>query len=73
MINCRAYLDITNAHALLIVQEWDSEKDLNCYIQSDEYRKYLALIDLSSTPPEISFNTISERKGLEFIDGVRGL
>ena len=64
--------NIDDVNTLAIVEEWESQEDLDRYIRSDEYRKVLALIDFSAEPPEIRFNTVSHTGGLEVIEAARG-
>lgn len=71
-LTCKMYQDIENAAVLTLVEEWDSQSDLDRYLQSEDFRKILAVMDMSSQHPEITFNTISETTGMEAIIAVRG-
>jgi quinol monooxygenase YgiN len=55
------------------VEDWQTEEDLQRHIRSDDYRKFLALIDLSSEPPELTFHRVSETFGIEYLSRVRSL
>jgi len=70
--NCRIYQDLEDKNCLVMMQEWESEAELHNFIRSGDYRKILALIDLSREPPEIQFNTVSNADGIEFIERVSG-
>ena len=72
-ISCRFYQEVDNSNALVLAEEWASKADLDRYIRSEEYRKILALIDISTEAPEITFNTISSTAGMEAIRAARGL
>ena len=52
---------------LVLMEEWDSEENLNHHISSKEYRKVLALMDMSTEAPEIKFSTVSHTSGLEAV------
>ena len=70
--SCHFYQDTSSKGAFLLLQEWESRADLERHIYSEEFRHILTLIELASEPPEIRFNTISRKEGLEAIESVRG-
>ena len=70
-ISCRIYQDVKNPNAFALVEEWESKEDLDKHIISDEYTMILALMDISSAPPEIKFNTIADFSGLETVEAAR--
>ncbi len=71
-ISYNMYQDLENENRLAIEQEWESETALHRFIRSNDYFKILAFIELSNQPPEIRFNTISNIKGIEVVEAVRG-
>ncbi|MCP4494215.1 MAG: hypothetical protein GY820_43970 [Gammaproteobacteria bacterium] len=70
-ISCNAYQLLDKPGKLLITQTWSSQQALEQYVSSPEYRKTLALIDLSEQFPEINFYSVSQTGGLEFIRAIR--
>jgi quinol monooxygenase YgiN len=70
-ISCGFYTDARNENVLCYVEDWETEKDLQRHIRSDDYRKFLALIDLSSEPPDLKFHRVSETFGIEYLGRVR--
>jgi quinol monooxygenase YgiN len=70
-LSCQIYHESGNPNALTIVEEWETQEDLDRHICSDEYRKILAVMDLSSTPPGIKFSRVTEIKGMEVIETAR--
>ena len=72
-IHCGFYTDAQNESLLFYVEEWQTEEDLRRHIRSDDYRKFLALIDLSSEPPDLKFHRVSETLGMEYVSHVRSL
>lgn len=70
-VGCGFYTDTQNERTLCYVEEWETEEDLQRHIQSDDYRKFLALIDLSSEPPDLKFHRVSETFGIEYVGRVR--
>ena len=71
LINCRFYQNVDNDNEFFIITEWKSEDYLNRYIATDEYRKFIALIDISEEQPDIKFNKISKISGMEKIAAIR--
>ena len=55
----------------MLLQEWEDWDSIETHIKSDAYRSVLELMELSSEQPEIKFNSISESKGMEFIEKLR--
>jgi quinol monooxygenase YgiN len=72
-VNCSVYTDAQNENTLCYVEDWQTEEDLQRHIRSDDYRKFLALIDLSSEPPDLKFHRVSETFGIEYLSRVRSL
>lgn len=63
--------DAINQEALTICDRWVTREDLDEHIRSAEYRLLLAVIDLSVTPPDISFDDLEHIGGLELIHTLR--
>jgi quinol monooxygenase YgiN len=72
-LDCRLYQDYADENALTYVEEWETREDFERHVRSDQYRKHLALVDLSAAPPEIKFHTISETSGIDYLATVRTL
>ena len=70
-LGCGFYTDAQNENTLCYVEDWETEEDLQRHIRSDDYRKFLALIDLSSEPPDLKFHRVSQTFGLEYLSRVR--
>lgn len=67
---CHAYVDIDSDSGLLLIEQWRSRKHLQRHIQSEDFRKVLALVDLSATVPEFSIHTVAGSMGLDEISGL---
>ena len=72
-LGCRVYQDVSDKNTLTYVEEWQTQEDLERHLRSDQYRKLLTLIDLSTATPEINFHTVSETSGIEYLATVRTL
>ena len=67
----RFYSETDNDDALLLLQKWRFQEDLDKFIRSQDFKRVLAAMDLADKPPEISFNTISSETGMEAIEKLR--
>jgi quinol monooxygenase YgiN len=65
------YRDDEHENALLLLQQWASEADLDRYIRSDLYSTILAVIETAIEPPDIRFDTIAATAGVELVTAVR--
>lgn len=70
---CRIYQDIEDPGALALVQEWASWDDLERYLRSEDYPKLVAVMELAVQQPEIWFDTIETREGLERLAAAQGV
>ena len=72
--DCRAhhvYRDDSDENVLLMMQEWATQSALDDYIRSDLYRTVLAVIETASEPPDIRFDTVAQRAGMEIVASAR--
>ncbi len=53
-------------------EQWATETALHEHLRSDLYRRILAVIELSSRPPDVRFHYVSRTKGMELIEALRG-
>ena len=58
---CDLYQDVEHPEAITLVEEWDSQADLDPRLRSEDYRAVLAAIELSQEPPLIQFDTVIRR------------
>ena len=71
---CRGYhvyRDDGDENALLVMQEWTTQAALDRYIRSDLYRTVLAVIETAREPPDIRFDTVARRAGIEIVEAAR--
>ena len=65
--SCHLYRDAEDESALALVQVWSERADLDRHALSESFREILELVELSTAPPEISFQTVSSTAGLEYL------
>lgn len=71
-IKISLYQDIESPNVLTLVEEWNSQDALDYHLCSDEFKKILAVMEMSSKQPEIRFHTVAKTGGLEVVQAVRG-
>ncbi len=70
-ISIAFYQDTDSPGTLMLFEEWEDWRSIENHIQSDSYRSILELMELSSTPPEIKFCSVSNIQGMEFLERLR--
>jgi quinol monooxygenase YgiN len=71
-LRCDLYRDVEDQGAITLVEEWESQADLDLRLRSEEYRAVLAAIELAQKQPVIHFDTVIRRAGLEIVVSARG-
>ena len=67
----RLYREIGNKESLMLYAEWNSKESLDHHIQSSEFRKILATMELAKSAPQISFNNVHSVEGFELVERLR--
>ena len=68
---CCLLTDMEDPKALILSETRDPQDNLDHLFRSDDYRRVLAAIDLSKEPPEIRFDYVESRGGMEIIEAAR--
>jgi len=55
----------------MLWEVWTSRKELEKHVRSDNYRRLLAVMDISVSRPDICFITMGETEGMEYITRLR--
>ena len=71
-ISCQAFQELDKENRFILVEKWMSQAYLDRHLCSSEYKKVLALMDISSEPPEIKFHTVWNSAGMELLEKLRG-
>ncbi|MEW6053526.1 MAG: putative quinol monooxygenase [Nitrospirota bacterium] len=67
-LSYRLYEDVEDRNTFILVEEWNTQEDLETHIRTDNQRRLLVLMDLLSEQPELRFNTVSHTAGMELIE-----
>ncbi len=68
---CSLLFDAEDPRRLLLWEEWDTQDHLDCHLRSADYRLILAAIELSQEAPQLRFDTVATRAGLEVVEAAR--
>jgi quinol monooxygenase YgiN len=71
-LRCDLYRDVEDPGTITLVEEWESQAELDLRVRSEEYRAVLAAIELAQEQPVIHFDTVIRRGGLEIVASARG-
>jgi quinol monooxygenase YgiN len=69
--SCCAFCDISDQHRLILLEEWETRKDLDLHIQSYRFGVLLGTRPLLSEPPQIQIHTVSRTRGMETVHAIR--
>jgi len=69
-LSCHFYKDVENRSAFVLMEEWETQQDLERHLRTDNQRRLLVLMDLLRTKPEFRFETVSDTAGLDLIENV---
>lgn len=72
LISCKAYQDVDDEDAFVMIQKWESGEAMEKYIKSSKYEPVMALMELSYEKPALSFDTVSATLGMKYLKAVRG-
>ena len=72
-LSCHLYQDVNDERAVIWMEQWRSQDDLNRHVRTQKYKTILAALDMSDAQPEISFDTVVETKGMQLIEEALGV
>lgn len=70
-ISYRAFCHIDDKNRFTLLEEWETQKDLDLHIQSHRFGVLLGTKTLLCEPPQIQIHTISDTQGMETIHAIR--
>jgi len=68
---CSMLIDVDDPRVLVLWEEWDTKENLDRHLRSSDYRLVIAAMELSQESPQINFNSVNARCGIEVIEAVR--
>jgi quinol monooxygenase YgiN len=70
-VACHIYEEPGPARAIVLVERWESQAELEAHLRSEAYRQILGAIELSGGPPEVCFDYVSATDGMDLIERAR--
>lgn len=70
-LGCQVYQELDSENNIILIERWVSQAYLDLHLSSGEYKKVLALMEISSAPPEIKFHTVWNSEGIELLEKLR--
>ena len=64
-------MDIDDDNLLVLIEEWADMQSLRTHVGADIFKVVLAALDCASEEPEVRFDTVSDTRGMSFIDACR--
>ena len=68
---CALLFDAEDPRRVVLWEEWESQAQLDRHLGSEDYRLVLAAIEMSQEPPQLHFDTVAAREGLEVVEAAR--
>ncbi len=68
---CEIYESFGNEDWILYLEKWRTKEAMFRHIQSDLYRRVLAVMELTEESPQLSFQELSDVKGMELVVELR--
>jgi len=72
-LSCGLWTELSEDSYLHYEERWRSEEAIRRRVLSDAFTKLLEVLEASPTRPTVAFDFVARRRGLEFIEEVRGL
>jgi quinol monooxygenase YgiN len=70
--SARVFREADDSGSLLLMEEWDTPEDLARHIRTPSFRRLLAVLELSGSPPEVVYVRGSSVRGMDWIAEVLG-
>ena len=70
-MSCHYYQDVEDENLISLVEEWETQEELDNHLRSEHFSVLLGAMNLLSRPPEIKFNAVSYTAGSEALDAAR--
>jgi quinol monooxygenase YgiN len=65
------YFEIGDEDALCLIEEWETQADLDTHLKSDDFAVLLGSITLLKGQSEIEFKLLSQTAGIEAVEATR--
>lgn len=70
-LSCRAFCDLHDKNRFILLEEWETWKNLDSHIQSLRFGALLGTKTLLCEPPQIQIHTVTHTSGMDTIHEIR--
>ncbi len=70
-LDCRLFVEHAKRQSLHYVEQWSSPHEFEQQLRSERFGMLLALMETSSQAPWLEIRTVSEQRGLDYVQAVR--
>jgi quinol monooxygenase YgiN len=70
-VDCSIYEEEGPDRAVLLIERFDTDEALRAHLRSELYRRILGALELSEGRPDVRFERVSAREGLEVTERQR--
>ena len=70
-VDCQIYAETGNPQSLRYVEQWASPQDMESQLRSQRFGMLLAIMETAPEAPSLELRTVSEQRGLDYIQAVR--
>ena len=70
-VDCELYAEVGDPQSLRYVEEWATPQDMESQICSHRFGTLLAIMETAPQAPSLEVRTVSEQRGLDFIETLR--
>jgi quinol monooxygenase YgiN len=70
-LECRLLKSLPTEKRIYVIARWETQRDLIRHLQSESYKRFLLLMELSAAPPVVEFFNVLEIRGLDLVEAVR--
>ena len=70
-VSSEFYREVENENALCVLEQWESQADLDAHLRSDNFRVLRGALKLLNGPAEMRFHYVSRKLGEEAVEAAR--
>ena len=70
-MSCFFYQDVTDENIFSLIEEWETQEELDNYMKSDMFSALIGTENLLAESPEINIKAISYKAGIEAVKKAR--
>lgn len=64
------YMEADESESFVLIEQWESRKDLTRFVESEEYKRVLFAMDLCKEMPRVQFFKVHLEGGMETLEKI---